>query len=218
MRSTHGWASRLKELGERTIVSDGPQRIAKPSKETSFEWSSALVACVALVVSGLAIWAYQPGGEDERGLSGSDPALQHRRVDFDMYPGEYAVTTEAVGFDMAKDTFSIDEIMGQAFIRNAQGRHVICLSPENANYNIFTEGFATNCVLEENRSFPGTIDVIQSCSIPVPDMGPLTVRLQGNVTTDAADVIMAAQFDFQGAGSIKTIMKGTMRRLGDCAS
>lgn len=200
------------------MTSDASHRVAEPAKDTSFEWSSALVACVALVISGVGFWAYQPDGEGAPELSRSDPTLQHRRVDFDMYPGQYAVTTEAVGFEMTKDSFSMDEIMGQAFVRNAEGRHIMCLSPENANYNIFTEGFATNCILEENRSFPGTIDVIQSCSIPGPDMGSLTVRLQGTVTTEAADVIMAAQFELQGAGSMKTMIKATMERLGECTS
>lgn len=200
------------------MASDGPQRIAKPIKETSFEWSSALIACVALIVGGLGIYLYQPASKAAEVQDRSELAPVHRRVDFDMFPGRYEIATEVIEFRLTSGDRRLESLFESAFVRSGTLQKEVCLSPGEAQYNLFSNGFAENCITEENRSFPGTIDVIQSCSSPGQGFRGMKLRLQGNVTTQGADVMLAGEFEVPGAGAAKTVMKGTMKRLGDCAS
>ena len=200
------------------MTSDASQQVAEPIKDTAFEWSSALIACAALVVAGLGIWAYQSDRGSEPGLSGTDPALQHRRGDFDMFPGRYEIAREVVEFRLTSGDQRLESLFESAFIQSAASQEEMCLLPDQAQYNLFSNGFTENCITEENRSFPGTIDVIQSCANPGQGFRGMKLRLQGEVTTVSANVMIAGQFEVPGAGAADVVMKTTIKRLGDCTS
>jgi hypothetical protein len=205
--------------GEIKIVTQDSEKVKVAQIEASeFGIGKPHVIIVGMVALMAAFIFYvSETGERENQAGLGPPSFNaHQRVDFDMFPGRYLLDAELVDFQLVGGDASIEPILRASLEEVGSGSREFCLSSRNAKYNIFSDGITSNCMLNKNQSFPGVIDVEQSCANPANGSGDMIVRIQGEMTTDDANIIMAANFDVAGAGQAKILLKSTMERIGDC--
>lgn len=165
----------------------------------------------------------EAGGADKAGeVSGTTVASRAEGL-VQPRPGEYRTTMELLDFQMP-DVPGMTEQMKQQ-MRATMGAsltqsHDFCLTPEEAKANgprQMAEKLAkSDCTMKRFDISGNTIVADMSCP-GANGAGASTMRMEGQMNAEGSDMTLAMEQEVPGRGAIRTKMRVTSERTGECS-
>ncbi len=128
-------------------------------------------------------------------------------------PGQYKATLTFVSAELPGAPPEMVDMMGAA----SGNDYEFCMTEEMANQGYgeaMRENQDDSCTIDRMTIDGNDMDMAMSCNDP--NMGEMTISMQGNVSPTASDLTMVTEGTFGPMGEGKMEMNIKQERIGDC--
>ena len=138
---------------------------------------------------------------------------------FELRPGQYRVRPELVALEAPGAPDRAVPQMTEVFAEGLEGGHIYCATPEDISdrtggpiFGGLTEG---DCDIDMLDVSGEDVRADMQCRYKPDIVG--RVGLTGWIAAESAGLVMTMDQDFEGVGSVRTVVRIDAERVGDCS-